>query len=350
MVRFVILSIIMISLLILVAMSGAMWFSSHDRVIAYTSGNSRVHNLHLTDVDHALTVTYAIETRYLFGVDWSPTGDRLLVIKLNPTTDGVDIQMMVDGRWQSFPFDQIQEEAFSWSPDEQYIVYTDNAGNESAYDLYQVDRTGQNVQRLFEREGGEWYPTFSPDGRWIAFHSIVNTPEQSIQNAMLYNVETGEIQSIHPYDNETTDSFSVSWSPDSQQIAYTIRLPDRQVAIAIRDIAEGTTRLLLPDAQYDYFTPEWSADGQYIAFRTANRSYVVDVDGENLTPIDSADNPLEALKWSGDGAYLSGVGKAGLGLITERSNILYVLDATQLSKPPRRVFNGVLTSVPIWQP
>lgn len=103
----------------------------------------------------------------------------------------------------------------SWSSDGQWIVYSRKAGEDGA-DLFVADRNGQNERRLTNDGSTEIYngsPTFSPDGRWIAFYA--SDAERSA--LVVIDREGGQRRTLLA----AGQNWYPRWSPDGQWIVYT---------------------------------------------------------------------------------------------------------------------------------
>ena len=103
----------------------------------------------------------------------------------------------------------------SWSADAQWIVYSRQAGEDGA-DLFVADRSGQNERRLTNDGSQEIYngsPTFSPDGRWIAFYA--SDAERSA--LVVIDREGGQRRTLLA----TGQNWYPRWSPDGQWLVYT---------------------------------------------------------------------------------------------------------------------------------
>ncbi len=122
--------------------------------------------------------------------------------------------------------------------------------------LQRIDgRNALNLTKTAEIEEGA--PSFSPDGRQIAFHAA---------NGIFVMGATGE--SIRRL---TTIGFDPTWSPDGKQIAFTRDEPtldprSRNTTVSplmVVDASGGAPKLLLNS---DVAQPRWSPDGRRIAF------------------------------------------------------------------------------------
>ncbi len=98
-----------------------------------------------------------------------------------------------------------------WSPNGKHIVYSTSDG------VCIFNILTQEVLQI-SRDGGS--PTFSPDGRYLAFihRRWANTDKISIVSLTgRPNLKTIEIQEAQ------VGSFNLKWSPDGQYVVYTIR-------------------------------------------------------------------------------------------------------------------------------
>ena len=109
----------------------------------------------------------------------------------------------------------------SWSPDGTKIVFSGAKGGIT--DIYTVDADGKNLTQLMHDKNGDAQPQWSPDGKTIAFASergagtdLANLvfPKMRIT---LYHVDTHEIEVLP--DQEGLN-INPNWSPDGETIAF----------------------------------------------------------------------------------------------------------------------------------
>ena len=111
--------------------------------------------------------------------------------------------------------------------------------------------------------GLEYSPTFSPDGKQIAFHW--NGEKQD--NFDIYVKIIGSETQLQLTKNEAEDT-SPAWSPDGRWIAFLRALPSRRAAVILISPLGGRERRLaevhLPWAPWFSLQPEWSNDSKSI--------------------------------------------------------------------------------------
>lgn len=184
--------------------------------------------------------------------------------------------------------------AGAWSPDSSKLVC--EVGYEGG--LAVADAAGGAVTPL--TPSGR-YPTWSPDGRTIAF----------IDRERLWAVPAAGGAPRRLGNRRIDEEATPSWSPDSQRLAYMAAAGTkfRQDLFTIGADGSGERRLVRGIS--DFQTPQWSPEGSLIAFvkelpRYVTAVYTVRTDGTGLKRIsvspgrESSGEPA----WSADGASL----------------------------------------------
>lgn len=143
---------------------------------------------------------------------------------------------------------------------------------------------------------GDYSPTFSPKGDYLAYHSH---SAEHFFDLMLRNLATGEIQNITNNQGYDTDA---SWSPDGKQLVFSSS-QSGQWDIYLYDLASQKTSLLITNPAMDN-QPRWSPDGQSIAFlsrREGNSQvYLFDMKSQRQTRLSHTENSIFHPSWSGD--------------------------------------------------
>lgn len=161
----------------------------------------------------------------------------------------------------------------TWSPDGKKIAFVSNR-NQGYLQIWVMDANGANPIRLTD---GFWdeRPDWSPDGRKIAFES-----SRAGRNSEIYVMEAdGRNQTRLTHD--FGDNRDPTWSPDGRHIAYIGHWDIVSWNIHVID-SDGKNQRLLTKKGWDQ-DPTWSPDSERIAFSGTDRNgpvwgiYTVDV-------------------------------------------------------------------------
>ena len=185
-----------------------------------------------------------------------------------------------------------------------WIAYSASVNNNSDIYVLNVDSflQGQNPipKRLTTNPATDFDPTWSPDGRHIAFRS------QRDGNDEIYIMNAdGTCQTN--LTNNPLGAWSPAWSADGKQIAFARFFDNNQftdVAVINAD-GSGLQRLTHESGEY----PAWSPDGTRIAFASAREGnyeiYVMNADGTGQTRLTK--NPAYDMSptWSPDGTQIA---------------------------------------------
>jgi tricorn protease len=107
-------------------------------------------------------------------------------------------------------------------------------------------------------------PSWSPDGRWIAYFS-----DESGEYALHLRDQKGlgEVKKIS-LNNSPTFFFDPKWSPDSKKIAYY----DKGMNIWYVDIEKGSP-VKIETSTRDFSAPEWSPDSRWLVYKKSLKSW-----------------------------------------------------------------------------
>ena len=142
-----------------------------------------------------------------------------------------------------------------WSPDGGKIVFSvDNRGEDH---IAVMDADGNNREKL---EDHARYPSWSPDGKQIAF--VV--PIRRGGGSEIYVIGVGgqgRKRVTHDFEAKLNPSFS----PDGRRIAYEAHHEEFHHHIFVMG-ADGRNRVRLTHHEEHHSGPAWSPDGQVIAY------------------------------------------------------------------------------------
>lgn len=236
-----------------------------------------------------------------------------------------------------------------WSPNGTKIAFqASHAPRHTSYqetDLLLMDADGTNVVNLTGRYNDETeithesFPTWSPDGREIAFIRTVEDCCWSLSSEIaIVNVDgtgfrtvavewpdgyhdSGEPRGLRwspdgtrfaysqwhevdPWNDEfiggiwivpstggtphleIEDADDPAWSPDGTQMAF-----DHGQGLSVRELSSGAERRLVSDlSNYSAESPDWSPDGSKIAYVYENQVFTVTSDGSQVAPVEGLTN------------------------------------------------------------
>ena len=153
-------------------------------------------------------------------------------------------------------------------------------------EIYTMDSDGSGQTRLTFNDATDSAPTWSPNGRQIAFHSYRHDDKNAHKaemNTEIYvmNADGGNQRRLTHYPGLDA---APSWSPDGTQIAFTsTRNADKNQDFNIFVIdADGSNARQITDLEFAA-KPKWSPDGRQIAFEAfighSREIYAANADG-----------------------------------------------------------------------
>ena len=218
--------------------------------------------------------------------------------------DGTDVLQLTDNaREDAYP---------ALSPDGSRIAFARKARGQ--LDLFVMDVDGSNVTRVMRTANAdEVLPSWSPDGKKLAFTATVTTPDGWQSDIYRIRVSDGRFRRL-TYTPKTKE-FTPDWSPDGTEIAFTKQNQARSKfgIAAVRPDASGLRWVVInPDSASGYtdVNPSWSPDSQWIAFARDHGSdpfvdiYKVMRDGTHVTAVTELNELAENPVWGADGRIL----------------------------------------------
>ena len=117
---------------------------------------------------------------------------------------------------------------------------------------------------LMKRVGA---PVPSPDGKWVVFSLIEPGYDEKDQVSDLWIVPSDGSAKPRRLTFSKTGESGVSWSPDSQRLAFSAKREGDEVAqIYVLDVASGGEAVRVTSLSTGARTPEWRPDGKALLF------------------------------------------------------------------------------------
>jgi len=157
----------------------------------------------------------------------------------------------------------VAERSPSWSPDGKWIAYWSDRSGEYELTIRPADGLGEERILTNLGAGYRYTPFWSPDSRKLAFVDEAETYWiHDMDAATTTRIDKGETRS-----HGSLDHHDFGWSPDSRWLAYSRAVENRNLAIFLYDTRSGQ----LHQATSGYYTdwhPSFDPEGQYLYFST----------------------------------------------------------------------------------
>jgi Tol biopolymer transport system component len=258
--------------------NGAVWRGASDGTIVYLPFDSASADRELVWIaDDGKTVLAGgqaanFRSHAHSGIALSPSGDRVAFTDLAH----IGIYDLSRDVLTELPGDDFKADVPLWSPDGRFIVY---AAENSASGLYVVDAEGNVPPRLLLRSEGQPFPhSWSSDGKTIAISMQKAAGRE--RDIWMLDAATGKAT---PFVQTPSYETSPTFSPDGRWVAYTsYTVSTSVVAIHIARYPGGDHDQTIGTAQCpgDCYAvvPRWSRNGRDLFFWSSNKMMVVNVD------------------------------------------------------------------------
>jgi tricorn protease len=262
---------------------GALVYEQFGSLHLYDLSTRQEHAVQVTvrgDLPHLVPHLEKVAVKDVQNAAISPTGARILVeargdIYTVPAEKGDTRNVTrTPGSAERDP---------SWSPDGKSIAYFSDASGE--YQLYVRDQDGLQPPKVIDLgpDASFFYaPHWSPDSKHIAFaDKHLRLWYVDIAGGKPVKIDTG----LRGGFGATTE---LSWSPDSQWIAYTRDLESQMRAVFFYSLATHSTKQIT-DGMSNAAHPIFDPSGDYLYFAASTNNGPSDA-GIDLSSLDRATN------------------------------------------------------------
>lgn len=196
---------------------------------------------------------------------------------------------------------------FADEPVLNHIAFIGNDNN-----VWLVAPSGQNPRRLTEDRRGYQFPTWSPDGDWLAFLG-----EGDADSTALYVSPTAKAAPVVVYQAEQSSPFYLYWAPDSQAITF-LTQESGGMAMRLVDVRQPENSRLLERGAPFYWV--WSPKGDRLlmhvggarsASQSAHLSFLDNRQNAQREELAFAPGRFQAPAWTSNGETIFYVGDDG---------------------------------------
>jgi Tol biopolymer transport system component len=252
-----------------------------------------------------------------------------------------------------------------WSPDGKKIAFSAKAPGERFLDIYLINADGTGETNLTKTKAStEAAPSWSPEGKKIAYLRGSDPSGELFTDIYMTNSDgTSQTRLIKARDSRYFEGGfeSPEWSPDGEKIAFirTTRVfPDESAPASAAPVTgpsglytmnpDGTALRKLSEEMSYAQSPLWSPDGKQIAFSGPEQGvYVVNANGTQLRELlpNVQASYIDSYAWSPDGKEIV------FAAVNYRGELdIYVIDD---GDPVQTDLTGTRTSIedePSWSP
>ena len=243
-----------------------LWPSGNDGLVAYENGGyiyilnldtrksqKITVNLHFDNPNRLPYFKNVSEFVSTFGANISPDGKQAVFdargdIFTVPAEKGVTVNLTrTQGIREMYP---------TWSPDGKWIAFiSDETGDYEIY-LMDLEKKEKTIQLTHDHKIWKSPPTWSPNSKMLLFYDIHRNLEiLDIQSQKLTVVDKGEFSDIAYFE----------WSGDSNWVIYTKESKNRLSSLRVYSLPKEKS-YQLSSRKYNDFAPVFSQCGKYIFF------------------------------------------------------------------------------------
>ena len=288
-----------------------MWYG---KTIYVASDRGADHRLNLWAMDTATKQMRQVTHFTDYDVDWPSLGDDGIVFQQGGSLYVLDLPSEQLHKLSVDVPDDGMKTGVRYVDDSQYIQGTDPAGNanfdvapngkrallQARGDLFTLPAEHGDTRDLTQTSGAkEENPSWSPDGKWIAYVTDGSGEEQ----VAIRPSEGGPEQLLTGY--KTGYFYRPAWSPDSSKLAFS----DNEHQLWWLDIKSRKVTKVDQDPRNEIHDYTWSPDGRWLAYSKQRDNqlpgiWLYNLDGGKATLVSSRFDADFNPAFDPDGKYL----------------------------------------------
>ena len=272
-------------------------WSPDGRWIAFVADRGDKRQIHLINPRGGEAWALTKTENGVASFEWAPSADRIAFTQTEPESER----------------DKKREETYG------AFAVEDAEYRPNHLWLVTIPDSPQTVEAQRLTEGTEFTVadfSWSPNGTRIAF---VRQPDPLINSWMESDISLVDVDTrqTHPLVNDAGPQSNPTWSPDGRWIAYQASAPDLASAYYLNGLfykipAEGGTPIRLAvDLDEDPFMTAWAPSGIYLIgwHRTKRKLYRVDPNSGRTTEFAASPDQIFSVDFTPDGRSLALVGR-----------------------------------------
>ena len=160
----------------------------------------------------------------------------------------------------------------TWSPNGRQIAFHSRRGSQVVPDsnIWVIDTDGKNLRQLTHHPEWDNYPDWSPDGLQIAFDSDRLSKEGEPPRTEIYvmDADGGNVTQV----TDLGFASKPRWSPDGEWILFEGIIDQGRQIYAIRPNGTGLWQVSAPRPETGMYLGGWSPDGRRMVYLAAVRA------------------------------------------------------------------------------